>query len=712
MEAQDLKSIIRKVSFVFSGMYAIALANYFWSDYGYSSIFGMSLVWVLILLAFISFIFVFKDSSKSFFLIIISIVTVFFIGLSRIYPVYGTDSLAIESYAAKLFSMGIDPYIKSNMTPVFSYYHLPYTMITPTVTGGYVNFLSYPGFAVILMLPELLGLQGRYIISFFNIFAFVILYYQYKRTNNISIYPYVALGITINLNWFFYSIGGVSGIIWIDFIALSFIFKDREYLSGIFYGLSVSYRQTAIIVLPFYLYYLYKSGINVKKFLLSAILSFVITNLPFIIMSPYQWLISIVNIGMQPIIPIGLGISVLSFTYLPFLKSSFFYITPALLALLLIYVYIKDFDRLKYAFFVFPVIIFLFYYRDLLNYIMYWPFLILLAIPEITNSNKKILKKQSKETTQKITASIIIFLVAVAGLSIYDYNTYHPDVKIVSVSNPQSIYINGITSMNVTVLYTGHKPTKMFFRIITHSGIINGNGLLWYSNKELVTGMNNLTIYPENRNSILPENTSFILDAYYNKVVSTYYSKGFYVPDKFGITNPEFKEIYMYKCIPAGWAVSTNNNGGTAKYYYNNDNLTITAINTKNNSWTAGQVLTKMDSEYIMAHNVLFNLTLKTNGFTCVKDNGSRIISFYGVELTFDYDKYNIYVGYSNKNAVYKLKSTIIILQNDMNLNLTKLVKMAYNNNFKINNAYIEMITGGTVNGIFKSTYSNFNVTE
>ncbi|SMD30956.1 Uncharacterized membrane protein [Picrophilus oshimae DSM 9789] len=711
VEAQDLKSIIRKISFIFAGIYAIALANYFWSNYGYASVFGMVLVWILILLAFASFMLVFNNSEIGFFIIIISIITVFFIGLSSIYPVYGTDSLAIESYAARLFSMGIDPYIRSNMAPVFSYYHLPYTMITPTQTGGYVNFLSYPGFSVILMMPELIGIQGRYIISFFNVLAFVILYYQYRRSDNTSIHPYVALGITINLNWFFYSIGGVSGIIWIDLIALSFIFKDKNYLSGALYGLSVSYRQTAIIVLPFYIYYLYKSGINVRKFLSGAVLSFIITNIPFIIMSPYQWFISVIGIGMQPILPIGFGISVLSFTYMPFLKSSFFYAVPGLVALFLIYMYIKDFDRLKYAFFAFPVIIFLFYYRDLLNYMMYWPFLMLLAIPEIKEFKNKNDTK-AKSTTRKITAAFLVLIIVIAGLVIYNYDTYNPDVKIISVSDPQSISLNGITSMNVTVFYSGSEPTRMFFRIIPDNGMINGNGLLWYTNKYLIHGLNNVTIYPENRDSILPENTSFIMDAYYNNELSTYHSNGLYAMDPYGITNPEFKDFYMYKCMPAGWTLSTNSIGGTAHYIYNNGSLTIKAINTRNNYWAAGQVLTEMSSEYIMNHNIIMNLKIKTNGFTNVTDNGSRISSFYGLEITFDNDRYNIYIGYSNESKFYRLKNTIIILQKNMCVNLTKIIKIAYKDNFKINNAYLEMITGGTVKGVYISTYNNFNIVE
>jgi len=58
-------------------------------------------------------------------------------------------------------------------------------------------------------------------------------------------------------------------------------------------------------------------------------------------------------------------------------------------ALMLLVLYIREYPRYKFSFIAFPVLIFFFNYRFLFNYVIYWPVIALVVLPDTLNGTAK-----------------------------------------------------------------------------------------------------------------------------------------------------------------------------------------------------------------------------------------------------------------------------------------------------------------------------------
>ena len=162
-------------------------------------------------------------------------------------PAYRTDELVTNTYAAYLFIHGKDPYINAYMSTEYQFYNYPSFLLTPLLKGGSVNYLIYPGLSVLIFVPTvLLDVRSYTVLVFFNVISMLVIYYYYGKKDFLEHLPLVLIVLLLNVEFFFYSFTGDDDIVWITFLGLSYVFRKNPYLSGLFFGLSLSFKQIGV----------------------------------------------------------------------------------------------------------------------------------------------------------------------------------------------------------------------------------------------------------------------------------------------------------------------------------------------------------------------------------------------------------------------------------------------------------------------------------
>lgn len=611
-----------------------------------------------------------------------------FLIFSLFYPNALTDEIIIQTYAAKILIEGKDPYINSNMYGAFKYIIPNPLYVTPGLNGKLVEILLYPGMSVLAFVPvALFNLPDYTTLLIFSFLNLIVIYKYLKDRKMVNVLPYFSVVLLLTIYTFGLSLGGSTDIIWIFFMVLAYVFRKKPWIAGIFYGLSLSSKQLSIIVLPFFLYMIFREKNRSLKavivFILTSAASFIISNLPFIIMQPHDWLRNILEAEFQPVFGIGIGFSEIAFSGLVSIPSSVFTLLFLSATIILFLFYIKYFGKLKYALFVFPMIIFLFNYRLLLGYVLDWALLIVLAYADYINDQKKVaitldnlkpapLKNLNLKSAirtywrknSRFTSIIFVILILTAGGSVYlDSHTNDPNIyTVVSVSHiSDSACIPGyISSMNVTLKYEPAEGMKLtspvYFRIITSDSTGgNYNGLLWYSNKLLHTGYNNVTAYPESYADLIRQGISFNLAAYYEEKSNVITGLNSPVIDNYGLANyalnyptNEITTPYVF------WKVEKTNLLNKFTYVpINGKNVSGNGFNmsVNNKASTNGLNLISMESSHSQDMNITYlasehktiryNYTYSGGGSYY---NGTNMTQFDGVQITID-DTYNFFIG-------------------------------------------------------------------
>ncbi|MHB8361229.1 MAG: hypothetical protein ACYDAO_06840 [Thermoplasmataceae archaeon] len=675
--------ILRRASMIAIGVVYIFIGNQLWGEGGYLNLMSLSGLFILLISAAFLFIFAFygfeseKWKKRTMLLSILPGIIAMFISFSQFYPAFGTDEIAIDNYSAFLLIHGINPYIIPNVANFLGFSGLPSSYITPLLKGGHVDYIQYPGLSVLLFIPSaMFSFPPFYIVSSFYLAMFPITYYYFRKIGKLDFFPYAALIFIVNINAILYALGGVTDVIWITFFALSYIFRKNYIVSAIFLGFAFAFKQTVLIIIPFYLLFLYreelKSAFKVVKYIVIGSLTFLIINIPFIITAPFSWASSVFGIATQPVIGNGIGISILSFSGFFPVEIFVYYVLTIIASMTLFVIYYKNYDRMKYSFLAFPVFIFFFYYRLLLNYIMYWPFVMVIAFPDYLDSLVNTLASKLERSNERInlfstfvsrisrfvksrsTTSIVLVAILISsGVTYYGYveETHNP-LSIQSVnsfSNPYMIN-NSITSMNVLLNYEPHngQPSSIpvFFRVYLYDIMNNGNGLLWYAgNNYISVGKTNLTIYPSDYGGILPDNISFKVIAYYGNYQSSYAESG-KVAGFLGINNPylAFPAINSGNSVPLGWnyypyisnsynfsigtmTMTINSHGVKGKYKlsFNDPNINVSRLSLNKITYEAKSRLFNNKGEMNINNLVIKNISF---GINLTFDNGKEYMIF------------------------------------------------------------------------------------
>ncbi|MHB8396238.1 MAG: hypothetical protein ACYDAZ_05005 [Thermoplasmataceae archaeon] len=649
-------------------------------------------------------------------------------------PPYGTDELVTNTYAAYLFLHGKDPYIDSNMATEYAFYGYPQYLLTPLLRGGSVNYLIYPGLSVLLFVPAvLLGVRSYVVLVAFNVAAMFLIYYYYGKKNFLQHIPIVIIVMLINLEFMFFSLNGGDDIIWITFIGLSYVFRKKPYLAGIFYGLSIATKQIGGIILPFYLYFLYRENDRkfpaIYQFMALSIASFFVVNLPFIIMNPYQWLIHVLSIANQPIIGVGIGFSILSFAGFLNIPSILFAMYMVIALLVLLIIYLTYYDSLKYSFFAFPMIIFLFNYRALENYIVYWMYTIFLILPDLFAEYRNLaihaphipefksfltrarstLASQKKVSWMLVAAIVIVGGVGSIGYG-YSYNAQEHALNITGVYNASDpLWVNGnVTELTANVSYhpLSGDPSALpvQYRILTGTGatLQNLNGRLWYSSSPLLKpGNNTVNLFPEYSVDFLPSGASFKLEAYSGNFSAFSSLYKFSMNTTYPFQNPSM--LYQSDSTPwvfPGWNLQSNASLPGKGYSYISRGINLSA--SYSGTTTSGMKYTALSSSVNFTRLALNNFTLAYNldvwngsAFSSTTVNATGIKTFIGVELSFNKGLESYWQGYSNNSSLRTFGQTEVVnLTSLTSLNFSVIMKLLKTYNWKYHDAVLTFMVG------------------
>ncbi|AAY80577.1 hypothetical protein [Sulfolobus acidocaldarius] len=414
---------------------------------------------------------------------------------------FGTDSSMISYYSAYLFLHGLNPYNPINTANVYQFYHqnIYLSYPTPILTGGFVTNLNYPSLSFLVLIPAvLLKISPNYVYLTFDLLIGIITFFYLSEKE-------YALFISAYLipSYIFYSTGGVTDIVWVFFLLLSLLVKDVKW-KGVFYGLSIAYKQTPLAILPFYLISYRK---DLKKFLIPAVLVFFLFNGYFILINPSYYIQGVVTPMGSSLLQIGYGYNLLSFTNIFYLYPLFFTVAPILIVVMGLLLFRNKWYGIAYF-------AFLFLYRVLWNYLIYWP---MFCYTNTLNSNDNSgisLGSKSK------TIIISMFLLAILGFAFFFHynflsypNSIHIDVLKVNYDNQ-----GYIVSMLLNVSYNGPGSITPLFRILVDSAG-PPNGFVWISNStNLKSGeweIVNVSA-PLPQLYISPDTKALMINAYYS----------------------------------------------------------------------------------------------------------------------------------------------------------------------------------------------------
>ncbi|MHB8361807.1 MAG: glycosyltransferase 87 family protein, partial [Thermoplasmataceae archaeon] len=687
--------------------------------------------------------------------LIIVIFELFLLVIS-VFPNAMTDEIAVSTFAAKLFLEGKDPYSNANMAPVFSTYFRP-AGYTPTLFGGVMNTLIYPGMSVLVFIPVvLLKLPNYSMLLVFSMIAFAGVFYEYYKKKMVDLIPFLAVMIAIAAAIFGFSMGGTTDILWITFLIFAYLTRKNPWLSGIFFGLSLSSKQTPIVILPFFLYFMYKENgskhSSIPKFIIGGAVSFMATNLPFILMSPTDWLRNVLVAAYQPIIGVGIGFSEPSFIGMVNIPSIFFTTMFVAVAIFFFIAYVRYFDLLKYAFFAFPMIIFLFNYRVFVNYIVDWTFLIFLIYPEYQEMFNKnihhrktihidiiVLIKDYKNFVKKVfskhyaiaIALIVIFGLGTGGAYALSYeNSSYSTFTINSITNESNpVGIPGlITQMSMNISYTPltnpSNNSAVLFRLFPQNPIGGRfNGLLWNTNSTLHYGFNNITIKPTRYVDFLKQNETFRIEAYYGKETGFFNWKSPLLSNK-NFTMDNWKMLYPTYVASdpfPGWD-AIYNNVSTGYYNYSGINgINLSYKGTLNNTFSYYGIESIMNYSYLVNNNFSLSYNQSSNSSFASTKNMSGAKSFSGILISLNSGTEKIWItanktmaGLSVKPITTDSRTNLIIIDNSMIINFSQLNSMLLNytgTNYNLASGTISFIVGSGYAGTqVYSTFSSINL--
>ena len=449
--------------------------------------------------------------------------------LARGFPQLSSDELIIDAYAAHLTMMGANPYTVPLLTAALAFFHIPFStavsFMTPLTTGGFVSGLSYPALSFLVYVPALLaGLDPRVILFLLTFMLLSAIILRYGRSGLWSLALIALLVILLDPNAVFYPLTSVTDAGWALLLALSLLFRRRPWISGALFGLSLAFKQIPLVVLPFYLYMIYREGGRraAGSFTAAGVAAFMITNAPFLAASPSAWLSAVISPEGGRLIGIGQGAGAISFLGYYQLPYDYFLAMEALMVIALFLLYILKYDRYRYAFLAFPIFIFFFNYRDLFNYIVYWPVLAVAVLPDVGSSLHGAASGISKGISRRsVEALLVAAVVAISmGAAVYAHEvTARQSSTVISIyavggfGNPLGVD-GSVTSMAVNV--TSSLPAVQF-RLFSGGELLSGNGLLWHVvNSSGGDGWTVYTIEPDSQAMALPYNsTGFRVEAYY-----------------------------------------------------------------------------------------------------------------------------------------------------------------------------------------------------
>jgi uncharacterized membrane protein len=305
----------------------------------------------------------------------------------RSLPIYRTDEIAFDQYAAQLLAEGHNPYAHS-MLPSIAQYQVPLAANSLTLGGTLVTSLSYPAMSFLVYVPFLLLGWSYQLAPILNVaawgIAILVGYALVPRTVKPLMIVIGATGAFAGL-----TLSGVTDVLFIPLLMVALYRWDdwprtrgwRRWIAPVAMGLATSVKQTPWLIVPFVLIGLalevgaareWRPGVRVAwSYLWRALVAFGLTNIAFIAIDPRAWVDGVLAPATANLIPQGQGWVALS-TLLSIGGGDLrtFTVLEGAVLLFGLVVFAAGYPRTKALAAILPSIVFLFAARSQTNYLV------------------------------------------------------------------------------------------------------------------------------------------------------------------------------------------------------------------------------------------------------------------------------------------------------------------------------------------------------
>lgn len=429
---------------------------------------------------------------------------------------FGTDEVAVSYYASGAILHGENPYtIPSYNYNSFVFSKMPYIyFVTPLRNQTITYTYDYPPLEAVFMIPAYFFHISPDLYNGIASLAIIpAIYVSYSLSGERRYIPYALLAIVITQSYFGMASGGSNDYMWVVTLILALAFMRKNiYISSILYGISIATKQDPWFLFPFLAVY---NGKKSLKFVPVSIITFLAISSPFLIGNPTAFIRSV--FFSLHAIPLGFSLSFLSVEkgigYGSPMYFTVAYILSFTFYLLLYYKYGK---KAGMSFLFFMPLIFLFFPRGLLNYFIFWFIIMASVAPAIPSYNGGIDKR--------VVAVSVILVLAICGFMFLPVHESSSNMIIEKVSLSNNLYMDGFSSMLITILNPNGRVYHIkFIRIITDKNSVAGNGWIWLAiNGTIKPGLNNIYAVATSPKFLIKPGQHFTVLIEYGKSVSLY----------------------------------------------------------------------------------------------------------------------------------------------------------------------------------------------
>jgi hypothetical protein len=429
-------------------------------------------------------------------------------------PSYGTDELSFDQYSAQLIHHGLNPYTHS-MKPSFQLFRLSIDEATHTTTGAGVFLQSYPSLAFLIYMPFVLLGWTTEMANAIDVAAwmvtivmlFVMLPKQLRPVSLLLGSVSVYLGTVT---------GGVTDFLYIPFLLIAAYRWDRfgngwrSYIGPVALGLAMAIKQTpwpllVFMVIAIGLDEFDRSDLDralrrCGRYLAATLITFLIPNLPFIVMSPSTWVRGVFTPFTKNLVPSGQGIVALTlFDHLGGGSLTGFTIAMVLVGVVVLAAYVGTYPLLRPATFLLAAIVYMFAARSQTNYLIEfipvvfvgaitvgparWPARVLQQSPVAPRSVSRLVVLRERlsaalsrtETSRGPLRSrrwgiaILASCLLAAAATIYTLTDSAPlTIRITGIRTTG--FLAGIRQLNVSVTNNSDQPLTPHYTVQTRNG--------------------------------------------------------------------------------------------------------------------------------------------------------------------------------------------------------------------------------------------------
>jgi hypothetical protein len=349
-------------------------------------------------------------------------------------PAYGTDEVAFDQGAAQLLLQGVNPYGVDLSWTLDTFRVLP-SGTTNTLDGGFVHNLSYPAGAFLAYVPLLLiGIRAQaalYVDAVFWIAGMALLWLLLPRRHR-GVVPIVAsLSVYVD-----YATGGVTDSLMMPFMVAALWRWDRygddseasvaRWIGPVALGLACSFKQSAWFLVPFLITAIAMESrqrrrpwVTFGRYVGAAAASFLVPNLPFIVLDHGAWVSSVLLPFSRPLVPFGQGFVAFATTFFTGGGNLFaFTVAGALMLIAGLVGFVGWYRSLRPLLPALPLVALLFPTRSLNSYFVYAIPGLVISLATVPQTGRLFRRRPRRVTIFARAAGVSLGIAATAVLAV------------------------------------------------------------------------------------------------------------------------------------------------------------------------------------------------------------------------------------------------------------------------------------------------------